>query len=161
MYQALAFYFCIADVILITQILYYNYINSRGRRLQASTQAGIEDRADQPLISQRPGDIGLPGSRRRSSVSQNRHRADGPAKLQHISEDGHQARHWLKNSLSVSAVCVLGAMGWYLAFSVGIWRPTIENPGDSTHDSLPAQILGYLSAVGLSLFFVPLTHVLS
>ena len=116
-----------------------------------STQVGMEDRPDQPLLSQKPSDIGLPRSRRRSSVSQNRQRAEGAAKLPHNSEDGHQAHHWLKNFLSVFAVCALGAMGWYVAFSVGIWRPTIEIPGDPTHDSLPAQILGYLSAVGLSL----------
>ena len=146
---------------MITQILYYYYVNSRRRSVQASTQVGIEDRPDQPLLSQRPSDIGLPGSRRRSSVSQKRHRADGAAKLRHILEDGHQAHPWRKNSLSVFAVCTLGAMGWYVAFSVGIWRPTIEISGDPTYDSLPAQILGYLSAVGLSLFFVPLTHVLS
>ena len=142
------------------QILYYNYVNSRRRSVQASTQVGIEDRSDQPLLSQRPNDIGLPGSRRRSSVSQRRNRENGAAKLPHIPEDGHQAHPWLKNSLIVFAVCALGAMGWYVAFSVGIWRPTIEIPGDPTHDSLPAQILGYLSAVGMSLFFVPLTHVL-
>ena len=146
---------------MITQILYYNYVNSRRRSVQASTQVGIEDRPDQPLLSQSPSDIGLPRSRRRSSVSQKRHRADGPAKLSHISEGGHQAHPWLKNSLSVLAVCALGAIGWYVAFSVGIWKPTIEIPGDPTHDSLPAQILGYLSAVGLSLFFVALTHTFS
>ena len=131
---------------MITQISYYNYVNSRRRSVQASTQVDIEDRSDQPLLSQRPSDIGLPGSRRRSSVSQKRH---GAAKLPHILDDGHQAHSWLRNSLSVFAVCALGAMGWYAAFSVGIWKPTIEIPGDPTHDSLPAQILGYLSAVGL------------
>ena len=94
-------------------------------------------------------------------MSQKRHGADGAAKLPHPPEDDYQAHPWLKNSLIVFAVCALGAMGWYVAFSVGLWRPTIETPGDPTHDSFPAQILGYLSAVGLSLFFVPLTHALS
>ena len=164
MYQALAVYFCTADVVLITQILYYKYVNSSRRGVQKSAQVGTEDRPDQPLLSRRPSlrsDIGLPGSRRRSSVSQRRHGADGAAKLADIPEDGHQAHPWLKNSLSVFAVCALGAIGWYVAFSVGLWRPTIEIPGNPTHDSLPAQILGYLSAVGSSLFFVPLTEVLS
>ena len=85
----------------------------------------------------------------------------GAATLPLIPEDGPRAFPWLKNSLSVVAVCALGAMGWYLAFSAGIWKPTIEIPEDLTHDSFPAQILGYLSAVRLSLFFMSLTYILS
>lgn len=129
---------------MITQILYYNHVNSRKNVVQASTQVDIEDRPDQPLLSRRPSEIGLPGSRRRSSVSQKRQRA---ATLPLIPEDRGHARRWLKNSLSVFAVCALGGVGWFVAFSVGVWKPTIENPESSPHESVPAQILGYLSAV--------------
>ena len=148
--QALALYFCAADAILITQILYYNYVNSRRRSTQAPTPGGVEGGLDQPLLSRGRSDIGLPGSRRRSSVSQQRR---GAVKIPLNPEDGHQVYPWLKNSLSVFVVCALGAMGWYMAFSVGIWKPTIENPQHPTHDNISAQILGYLSAVRLSLFF--------
>lgn len=141
---ALALYFCAADAVLITQILYYNHVNSRKNVVQASTQVDIEDRPDQPLLSRRPSEIGLPGSRRRSSVSQKRQRA---ATLPLIPEDRGHARRWLKNSLSVFAVCALGGVGWFVAFSVGVWKPTIENPESSPHESVPAQILGYLSAL--------------
>lgn len=152
----MALYFCFADAVLITQILYYNYINSRDKGFQ-STGVDIEDRPDQPLISRRPSDIGLPGSRRRSSVTQKRQGAAAPSVVR---ETGGQARPWLKNCLSVLAVCALGTVGFYVAFIAGFWKPTIENPEYTTHDSVPAQILGYLSAVRLSLFHTSYTLVL-
>lgn len=64
-----------------------------------------------------------------------------------ISEGGDHARPWLKNCLYVFAVCALGAVGFYIASTAGFWKPSIEIPGNATHDSVPAQILGYLSAV--------------
>lgn len=155
MWQALALYFCVADAVLITQILYYNYVKSRQNDVQ-STRVGTEDRPDQPLLSRRPSDIGLPGSRRRSSVSQKQRRA---AVFPIIPEDGGHSRPWLKNSLSVFAVCALGAVGFYVAFRAGLWKPTVEDPVNATHDNVVAQILGYLSAVRLSLFFMSLTYV--
>lgn len=83
----------------------------------------------------------------------------GAPTLPLIPEDRGHARPWLKNSLSVFTVCALGAVGWFVAFSVGVWKPTIENPENSTHESVPAQILGYLSAVP-PLFSMACTHVL-
>ena len=141
---------------MIAQIVYYNHINSRKKGVHASAEADVEDRPDQPLLS--GSDIGLPGSRRRSSVSQKR---QGAATLPHIPEDGGHARAWLRNSMSAFAVCALGASGWFVAFLAGIWKPTIEIPENSTHESVPAQILGYLSAVRLSLSFMASRYVLS
>lgn len=63
--------------------------------------------------------------------------------------------------MSAFAVCALGASGWFVAFLAGIWKPTIEIPENSTHESVPAQILGYLSAVRLSLSFMASRYVLS
>ena len=127
--------------------MYYHYVNSRKKGIQ-STRVDIEDSTDQPLLSRRPSDIGLPGSRRRSSVSQKR---QGAAALSIIPEHGGHASPWLKNSLSVFAVCALGTIGFYVAFTTGLWKPTIEDPGNVTNDSVPAQILGYLSAVRFSI----------
>lgn len=128
---------------MFVEVLYYNYVNS-GKKGVQSTRVDIEHRPDQPLLSRRPSDIGLPGSRRRSSLSQKR---QGAAALSVIPEDGRHARPWLKNSLSVFAICALGTVGFYVAFAAGFWKPSIEDPENSTHDSVPAQILGYLSAV--------------
>ena len=151
----MALYFCVADAVLIAQILYYNYVNSRKKGIR-SNPVEIEDRPDQPLLSRRSSDIGLPGSRRRSSVSQRR---QGTAALLTIPENDGYAGPWLKNSLSVFAVCALGTVGFYVAFTTGLWKPTIEDSENATHDSVPAQILGYLSAVRISLSMFS-THVL-
>lgn len=70
----------------------------------------------------------------------------GAAVLAVIPKDG-DARPWLKNSLSVFAVCALGIVGFYVAFTAGLWKPSTENPKNVAHDSVPAQTLGYLSAV--------------
>ena len=121
-------------------------MNSRKKGVYTSAEVDVEERPDQPLLSRRP-DIGLPGSRRRSSVSQKR---QGAATLPHIPEDGGHARAWLRNSMSAFAICALGVLGWFVAFLAGIWKPTIDIPENSTHESVPAQILGYLSAVRLS-----------
>lgn len=138
---ALALYFCFADVVLIAQILFYNYLNFRKKGLQP-TPLETEDRVEQPLLSRRSSDIGIPGSTRRFSASSKR---QGAAAVAVIPEDG--SRSWLKNSLSVFAVCALGIVGFYVAFTTGLWKPTIEDSEIVTHESVPAQILGYISAL--------------
>ena len=113
--STVALYFCAADAVLITQVLYYNHVNSGKQTLQVSAQTDTEDRPDQPLLSRRPSDnIGLPGSRRRSSVSQN---GQGAVIIPSIAEDGCYARSWLRNSLSVFAVCALGVVRTLLRLS--------------------------------------------
>lgn len=71
----------------------------------------------------------------------------GAAALPVFPEGGGHVRPWLRNSLCVFAVCAFGAVGFYVALTAGLWKPSIENPGNATHESVPAQILGYLSAV--------------
>ena len=131
---------------MIAQILFYNYLNFRKKCVQ-STPVETEDRVEQPLLSRRPSDIGIPGSNRRSSASQKR---QGAAAVAVIPEDG--SRPWLKNFLSVFAVCALGIVGFYVAFTSGLWKPTIEDSEIVIHESVPAQIFGYISAVRLCLY---------
>jgi hypothetical protein len=55
---------------------------------------------------------------------------------------------WMKNTLSIVGVCVVGAAGWAIAWKTGVWVPTPtadEVPGTET--PLGASILGYASAV--------------
>lgn len=75
---------------------------------------GVHSRPDQPLLSRRPSDEDLPGSRGRSSVSQ---WLQGAATLPLILADGAHVYPWLKNTL--------------------IWKPTVENPADT-----PPMIVG-------------------
>ena len=88
---ALSVYFCIADLVLVIQCLYYNKLNARHKLAQhdstidgparkssvhsrnsSSTAASSEDLEHQPLLSRRRSsdNLGLPGShqRRRSSA---------------------------------------------------------------------------------------------
>ncbi len=92
---ALAFYFCIADFVLIAQCLYYNTVNARRRaraqnrhrRRHTSTESQrTEDSEatavsgateDEPLLQRsRSGSAGLPGSHRRPSRRQSESNLD-------------------------------------------------------------------------------------
>ena len=80
---ALAIYFCFADTVLIAQVLYYNFLN---RRKEAAKDAEVQEVDEQTALlngnghaSQhkrqsslndiREDNLGLPGSRRRSSAT--------------------------------------------------------------------------------------------
>jgi solute carrier family 66 (lysosomal lysine-arginine transporter), member 1 len=158
---ALAVYFCFADFILISQCLYYNVLNARRekRRLSRAASSGAAVNEHEPLLTRQESGasnnsaIGLPGShtRRRSSAASNRTlRNEGPAAsafLEGIAEEQESGSGWLRNVLSVSLVCAIGAVGWAIAYKSGIWRPAPEIDGDDEPMALGAQVLGYVSAV--------------
>jgi hypothetical protein len=54
---------------------------------------------------------------------------------------------WVKNSLSVVGVCVVGAAGWAIAWKTGVWSPQPLDEAAGTDMALGAQLLGYASAV--------------
>jgi uncharacterized protein with PQ loop repeat len=142
---ALAIYFCFADLILIGQCLYYNVKNARKSR---KTSTRSDDSIEQPLLGRRDSsNLGLPGShRRRSSALSRRRRASS---LPSLNEDGDdKGNQWLKNSLSIVGVCVVGAAGWAIAWKTGVWAPTPLRDDTSGDDvALGAQVLGYASAL--------------
>ncbi|PVH98552.1 vacuolar membrane PQ loop repeat protein [Periconia macrospinosa] len=139
---ALAIYFCFADLILISQCIYYNVRNARRAR-KASTRS--EDSVDQPLLGRRDSsNVGLPGShRRRSSALSRRRRASSLPSLK-VHEEAEN--EWIKNALSISGVCIVGAAGWAIAWKTGVWVPST---GDDASGQTPigAEILGYMSAL--------------
>ncbi|KAF2430695.1 PQ-loop-domain-containing protein [Tothia fuscella] len=146
---ALAVYFCIADLILISQCLYYNTINARRMRKISQMSTATEDSAEQPLLrrdtnenSRRRSSLGLPGSHRRSSVS----RRDS---LTPILEESSGNAAWLKNGMAVMLVCLAGTIGWVMAWKSGVWHPTPEHAGPigDRDMQLGGQVLGYISAV--------------
>jgi hypothetical protein len=147
---ALAIYFCFADLILITQCLYYNVINSRKARKASTRSNQTTDSAEQPLLRRRDS-IGLPGSyRRRSSAASRRHREsiNRTDSLASIIEEETGGKEWVKNALSIIGVCAVGAAGWAIAWKTGVWKPTpLGNEGGTTEVALGATILGYVSAV--------------
>lgn len=140
---ALAIYFCFADLILISQCVYYNLKNSRRAR---KTSTRSQDSVEAPLLGRRDSsNIGLPGSHRRDSAASRRRRASSLPTIADIEEGGSE---WMKNALSIIGVCVVGAAGWAIAWQTGVWVPQREiddTPGEKV--AYGAQVLGYISAV--------------
>jgi uncharacterized protein with PQ loop repeat len=149
---ALAIYFCFADLILISQCLYYNFKNAQKSRRRSTRSTITVDGPEQPLLGRRDSsNLGLPGSHRRknSATSSRRRRASSlPSIVERDVENQDETNAWVRNSLSIIGVCVVGASGWGIAWATGVWQPTplIE---DGTGEPIPmgAEILGYISAV--------------
>ena len=172
----LAAYFCLADVILIIQCLYYSkFKNSttehttRGR--SSTPSSGLSEHS--PLLPSSPShsqtrhdarsasgtkrtaskaSSGLPGSLRRlSSVSQPPHPGTLTKDWEAATEDENS---WSRNILSILAVIAVGVAGWAFAWKSGAWRPVEEpeNVVDGQKVALGAEILGYISAVAYLMF---------
>jgi hypothetical protein len=146
---ALAIYFCFADFVLISQCLYYNHINARRDARHASiTSVTSQATEDSPLLTRRRSSdtIGLPGSHRRRSSALSQRR-DGLTKILEESES-NEGNTWLKDTLSILGVIVVGSAGWVLAWRSGVWKPTgTETPELSSSAPVGAEALGYFSAV--------------
>lgn len=123
-------------------------MNSPGK-LSGDLAQNQRDSPSQPLLGRRPSDIGLPGSRRRSSVSQKRRNSSlTPLILPTIPEHGGKVPTSVRNALSVFAICAAGAAGWAIAWRAGLWKPTLEGEeSDFTNSNVGAELLGYISAV--------------
>lgn len=166
---ALAIYFCFADTVLLAQCFYYNTINARrDRKLSASVAGNGAVSEESPLlINDRRGstnsdNIGLPGSRRRSSAASRRStRNSGERRdsLARILEEEPGRSVLLKNAFSVVMILVAGAAGWAIAWRAGAWNPTPEgDAGEDGNMPLGAEILGYISAVCYLGFVIPSTQ---
>jgi hypothetical protein len=144
---ALAVYFCFADLILISQCLYYNILNARKARKTSTRSNATSDSVEQPLLGRRDSsNLGLPGSHRRKSSAQSRRRASS---VPSIGEDAAgTSSEWVKNTISIIGVCIVGAAGWAIAWRTGVWVPTpTEDENSGVEIALGAQILGYASAI--------------
>ncbi|WEW55415.1 hypothetical protein PRK78_000846 [Emydomyces testavorans] len=153
---AIAVYFCIADGVLISQCLYYNVKSAhRAARHRRLTAGSVSDTPDPttPLLSRRMSEnMGLPGSRRRSSASLRRmsshrsavQREDSLAK---ILEETEPKSVYLKNTLSVVGICTAGIAGWAIAWQTGAWKPVARAGPDDNEVALRATILGYFSSL--------------
>ncbi|KAF2467008.1 vacuolar membrane PQ loop repeat protein-like protein [Lindgomyces ingoldianus] len=147
---ALAIYFCFADLILISQCLYYNIINDRKSRRKSTRSTLTQDSAEQPLLSRRDSSIGLPGSHRRRSSAASRRRRESVNRndsLARIVEEESGHKEWIKNTVSIIGVCIIGTAGWAIAWKTGVWVPTPDDNDAGTDLAPGAQVLGYASAV--------------
>ncbi|THW75793.1 vacuolar membrane PQ loop repeat protein [Aureobasidium pullulans] len=148
---ALAIYFCFADAVLLSQCFYYNTLNARRERkrsIAAAENAVTDENA--PLLAEQEN-LGLPGSRRRSSAASRRRTrssAERSNSLTNILEEGQGSTAWLKNTLSVAIILIAGAAGWAIAWRAGAWKPTPVDVSDGgRHMPVGAEVLGYASAV--------------
>lgn len=140
---ALAVYFCFADLVLIAQCVYYHAKNTK-RLCTISTPS--HETVHAPLLGTcDPDNVGIPEShRRRSAASRKRSSSSLPAAL-YVEERRHG---WIRNTLSILGVVVIGAAGWAFAWRIGIWlpQPTHDN-ADPQRLALGAEMLGYASAL--------------
>ncbi|KAM0561148.1 hypothetical protein ACHAPJ_003652 [Fusarium lateritium] len=150
---ALAGYFCIADVVLIGQALYYNALNAR-RASRAEEPRSIDASEESPLLSRprrRSSSYGLPGSQRRHAT----HTESSMEPLRKIvtgEDDTPDSSPWVHNTLSLLAVYVIGFAGWFVSYKVGAWESGDSGTPDAPEDAqtpieLAGLILGYFSAV--------------
>lgn len=148
---ALAGYFCISDLILISQCVYYNTMNARKARQRAQSSA-TDASEDEPLLRrQRTGSsttAGLPGSRRRES----HHQEMDPIKRIITGEDETTSGNaWLNNLLGIMAIWIVGTAGWFLSYRAGAWDkpedPGADEPNLETPVAIVGMILGYASAL--------------
>ncbi|KAK4041739.1 putative vacuolar amino acid transporter YPQ1 [Parachaetomium inaequale] len=199
---ALASYFCVADLILISQCTYYNTINARRRAarrehhphhhhhhhhthpsssttaadddLDASTSSAVVDAPppseSDPLLpndnssTRRPradSGGGLPGSHRRHEIR----RRDSSGLVDPLTriitgeDDTPDSQPWLHNTMSLVAVWVVGAAGWFVSYKMGAWGVGVGDggvlvPGDGEGGELMKEpvavvgmVLGYASAL--------------
>ncbi|KAJ4315208.1 hypothetical protein N0V94_006087 [Neodidymelliopsis sp. IMI 364377] len=139
---ALAMYFCVADLILITQCVYYN---TRNARISRKTSVQSTNSVEAPLLGRRDSsNVGLPGSHRRDSQASRRRRASSLPTILDVDE---QPSEWMKNTLSIFGVMAVGAAGWAIAWKSGVWVPQPTSSADDEPIALGAEILGYASAI--------------
>ncbi|KAL5606713.1 hypothetical protein BROUX41_003109 [Berkeleyomyces rouxiae] len=144
--MALATYFCFADLILISQCLYYNRLNAKRKAALAAAQSSEEA----PLLRHRSSSVGLPSSHIQHSTHVES-AIDPLRKVVAGEDETPDSKPWLHNVLGLSAVYVVGFLGWYMSSKLGAWSETPDHsdePQDLKSSSAVAgQILGYISAL--------------
>ncbi|KAF5549621.1 hypothetical protein FPHYL_9598 [Fusarium phyllophilum] len=148
---ALAGYFCIADIVLIGQAVYYNALNAR-RASRAGERRSSDPTEESPLINgsrRRSSSFGLPGSQRRHATH-TESSMDPLRKIVTGEDETPDSKPWLHNTLSLLAVYVIGFAGWFVSYKVGAWESgdpgTPDAPETQSPMELAGLILGYISA---------------
>lgn len=135
---ALASYFCLADIILITQCSYYNAKNARSSRHRSRRRASREDHVASPGETEHSPLLDRQGDSAHGEP--NKAAAGGGAS---------ESKAWLMNALALLAVWVVGILGWFVSYKFGAWD--VETPGASQPPENPTHkigaVLGYISAV--------------
>ncbi|KAI1152121.1 PQ loop repeat-domain-containing protein [Nemania diffusa] len=142
---ALAGYFCISDIILITQCIYYNVRNARiaRRRRQSSATEASED---EPLL--RRSSTNPPSSHIRHSHHEESS-LHGIKRVATSDDELTSSNSWINNSLAIFAIYIVGAAGWFISYRFGAWdKPDGDAaPDSSSPAAISGMVLGYASAI--------------
>ena len=162
---ALGVFFCIADLVLISQCSYYNSFNARRRseRDESNTSAVEDPSEHDPLLHHhhqhprrsRSDSTGLPGSHRRHSARRRESTLDPLTRIVTGEDETPDSNPWLHNTLSLLAVWLVGAVAWLISYKMGAWNVNDGLPdaddGYNTFSREPKVIigssLGYFSAI--------------
>lgn len=140
---ALPSYFCLADLILIAQCVYYNHRNRRKASKQPETAEAAEDspllrRQDSPSHQQSNGYV--------ADAT-----ADSLTKDASAETETGGGSQWVNNTLSMIAVWVIGAVAWFISYKAGAWdagEPAPDAPDEVNNPlEMAGLTLGYISAV--------------
>ncbi|KAK7421276.1 hypothetical protein QQZ08_009992 [Neonectria magnoliae] len=148
---ALACYFCIADIILIAQTVYYNTVSARRKAQQHNAQPTDASEESPLLARRRSSSFGLPGSQRRHATHTETS-MDPLMKIVAGEDETPDSHPWIHNALSLLAVYAVGFAGWFVSYKVGAWGSTEPSaPDSSVTTKSPTEIvgltLGYFSAL--------------
>ncbi|KAJ8106460.1 hypothetical protein ONZ43_g7057 [Nemania bipapillata] len=141
---ALAGYFCISDLILITQCVYYNVRNARSaRRRRSSTIAPSED---EPLL--RRNSTNPPSSH----IQHSHHEEPSLHGIKRVATGDDEltsGNSWISNSLAIFAIYIVGAAGWFVSYRFGAWDKPDDAaaPDSSSPAAISGMVLGYASAI--------------
>lgn len=133
---ALAGYFCISDLILITQCVYYNVRNARKARRRRHSSVAVPSE-DQPLL--------------RQNSTHPREDDGNPDALKRVAAGEGEPTNssWLNNALAILGIHVVGAMGWFISYRIGAWDRSdgADAPDPSSPVGMTGLVLGYASAI--------------
>lgn len=139
----LASYFCLVDVVLISQCTYYNTKNARLRRARRRPSHGESSATEtehSPLLAGRP----------RSASAGRRGEPDRDAPKTPTGGETSEGRAWLNNALALLAVWVVGGLGWFVSYKFGAWDVDVPAGAPPAPEEEPTHrigtVLGYISA---------------
>jgi hypothetical protein len=119
----------------------------------SSTLAGgdeevIASTEDEPLLAhQRGASQGLPGSQRRHSHRRESSGLDPLTRIITGEDDRPDSNPWLHNTVSLAAVWIVGAAGWFISYRMGAWDVEPPSPDAEDTTSMIGLGMGYFSAV--------------
>jgi hypothetical protein len=137
---ALASYFCVADMVLISQCVYYNTRKARSAARSEANQASEQS----PLLGRRESvSAGVPNGADASP---------DPVKPTEVEDGMSDSGSAVNNGMSLVAVYIIGFAGWFLSYKAGAWdvdEPIVPDPAEGEKNVMEAVglTLGYISAV--------------